>query len=109
MPWLYLALAIVAEIVGTTALKASEGFSNWPFAVASLACYALAFYLLSLVLLSIPVGIAYALWAGVGVAAVSLVGWLLFGQSLDLPAMIGIAMIVGGVIVINTLSDSVSA
>lgn len=107
MPWVYLTLAIAAEVVGTTALKMSNGFANIPWGVAALASYGIAFYLLATVLLTIPVGVAYAIWAGAGVAAVTLIGWLAFGQKLDLAAVIGIALIVAGVVVLNTLSSSV--
>lgn len=108
MPWIYLAIAILGEIIGTTALKASEGFTRWPPSVLAVLGYGVAFYFLALVLKTIPVGVAYAIWAGVGVAAISVIGVVLFGQTLDLAAVIGIALIVAGVIVLNTLSGSVS-
>lgn len=108
MPWIYLAIAILGEIIGTTALKASEGFTRWPPSVLAVLGYGVAFYFLALVLKTIPVGVAYAIWAGVGVAAISVIGVVLFGQTLDLAAVIGIALIVAGVVVLNTLSGSVS-
>ena len=83
MNWLYLGLAIICEVIA-------------------------AFYFLSLTLRSIPVGVAYAVWSGVGVVLISLVAWLLYGQELDLPAMLGIALIVAGVIVLNMFSKTVS-
>lgn len=102
--WIYLGIAIVSEVIGTSALNASAGFSRlWPSLVV-VAGYAVAFYCLSLALKSIPVGIAYAIWSGVGVALIALVGWAIFGQALDAPAVIGIALIVAGVVVLNVFS-----
>lgn len=104
MAFVYLALAIVAEVVGTTALKASEGFTKlWP-SVTVVVGYGLAFYLLALVLRSIPVGIAYAIWAGLGIVLVTVAGAVLYGEKPDLPALLGIAMIIGGVAVIQLFS-----
>nr|WP_298250600.1 SMR family transporter [uncultured Halomonas sp.] len=104
MSYLFLALAIVAEVVATTALKASEGFTRlWP-TVTVVVGYGLAFYLLALVLRSIPVGIAYALWAGLGIVLVTVAGTLFYGEKPDLPALLGIAMIIGGVSVIQLFS-----
>lgn len=108
MTYLYLALAIIAEVVATSALKSSAGFTRlWP-SLLVLSGYGLAFYLLALVLKSLPVGIAYAFWAGLGIVLVTLVGILVFGEKPDLPALLGLAMIVGGVVVIQVFS-SVSA
>lgn len=101
MPWFLLALAITGEVIGTAALKASDGFTRWPYGVLAAVGYGIAFYFLSLVLRSIPIGVAYAVWSGVGVVAVTLIGLFAFGQRLDLPAIIGITMIVGGVLVLN--------
>jgi len=102
--WIYLGIAIVSEVIGTSALNASAGFSRlWPSLVV-IAGYAVAFYCLSLALKSIPVGVAYAIWSGVGVALIALVGWVIFGQALDAPAVIGIALIVAGVVVLNVFS-----
>lgn len=104
--WLFLLVAIAAEVVATSALKASEGFTRlWP-SVIVVAGYGVAFYCLSLTLRSIPVGIAYAVWSGVGVVLISAAGVLLFQQRLDLPAIIGIALIVAGVLVINLFSNA---
>lgn len=102
--WLFLAAAICFEVVATSALKASEGFSKlWPSAL--VVCgYALAFYFLALTLRTIPVGIAYAIWAGAGVALITLIGWLVFNQTLDLAAIIGILFIVAGVMILNIFS-----
>ncbi|WP_299233221.1 multidrug efflux SMR transporter [uncultured Halomonas sp.] len=104
MAFVYLALAIVAEVVGTTALKASEGFTRLGPSVAVVVGYGLAFYLLALVLRTVPVGIAYAIWAGLGIVLVTVAGVLLYGEKPDLPALLGIAMIIGGVAVIQLFS-----
>ena len=91
MQWIFLLFAIVSEVLATTALKASEGFSRlWPSLIVVMG-YATAFYFLSLTLKTIPVGIAYAVWSGVGVALVTLIAWLLYGQTLSLSALAGIA------------------
>ena len=105
-PYLYLLAAIVAEVIATSALKASEGFSKLVPSLVVVAGYAVAFYLLSLTLRSIPVGIAYAVWSGLGVVLIALVGWLVFGQRLDAPALAGMALIVAGVLVMNLFSKA---
>lgn len=104
--WLYLAVAIVAEVAATSFLKSSEGFTRLGPSFAVLVGYGVAFYLLSLTLRTIPVGVAYAIWSGVGVVLVTLVAWLLFGQRLDIPAILGIGLIVSGVIVLNLFSKA---
>lgn len=107
MAWFYLGIAIVAEIIATSALQAAQGFTKlWP-SVLTLVGYAVAFYFLSLTLRSIPLGIAYALWSGVGIVCVSIIAFFLYKQSLDLPAILGMSMIVGGVVVINLFSKTV--
>lgn len=104
--WVLLGLAIVAEVVGTTALKMSDGFSKlWPSLVVVVG-YALAFYLLSLTLKHIPVGVAYAIWSGVGVALITLIGWIVFSQNLDWAAWLGIGLIICGVVVLQVFSNS---
>lgn len=104
---LTLALAIVAEVVATSTLKASDGFTRlWPSLV-TVAGYGAAFYCLALTMRSVPVGIIYALWSGVGIVLISGVSWLVFGERLDGPAILGIALIVVGVLVLNLLSGSV--
>ena len=108
MPWIYLAIAITGEVIGTSALKASEGFSRLGPSAITVVGYVIAFYFLALVLKTIPVGIAYAIWAGVGIVIISLIGLFFFGQKLDWPAIIGIGLIVAGVVVINTMSNAVS-
>ena len=101
-----LAIAIVSEVIGTLSLKASEGFTRLGPSMIVIVAYGLAFYFLSLTLKSIPVGIAYAVWSGIGVTLVALIGWLLFGQKLDLAAVLGMGLIVAGVIVLNLFSST---
>ena len=106
--WILLSIAIVSEVIATSCLKASEGFTRlWPSLVVIVG-YLLAFYFLSLTLKTIPVGVAYAIWSGVGVVLIALSGWLFLGQSLDIPAVIGLTLIVAGVVVINVFSRTVS-
>ncbi|MEL7216353.1 MAG: multidrug efflux SMR transporter [Pseudomonadota bacterium] len=107
MPWIWLTVAIVGEVIATSALKASQGFTRWEWSLVSIAGYAVAFYCLAIVLKTIPVGIAYAIWAGAGVTMVALIGVVVFGQALDLAAILGIGLIVAGVIVLNVFSSSV--
>jgi small multidrug resistance pump len=108
MQWLYLGAAIVAEVIATSVLKASEGFTRLIPSLVVLIGYGTAFYFLSLTLRTMPLGIAYAVWSAVGIALVSAIGWLLYKQSLDTPAIIGIGFIVTGVVIINGFSKSVS-
>lgn len=106
--YLTLFIAIVAEVIGTTLLKSAESFTRlWP-SLGTVVCYGIAFYCLSLTLQHMSTGIAYAIWSGVGIVLISLVAWLWQGQRLDLPAIIGLAFIIIGVVIINTLSHSVS-
>ncbi len=100
----YLLIAIFAEVLATSSLKSANGFTRlWPSVVVLLG-YGVAFYCLSMALRTIPVGIAYAIWSGVGIILVSAVGWLVYGQKLDLPAILGVALILVGVLVINLFS-----
>ena len=104
--WLFLGIAIVAEVTATSALKASEGFSRlWPSGVVVLG-YGVAFYFLSLTLRTVPVGVAYAIWSGLGVVLVTAVSWWLYGQALDGPALLGMGLIIAGVLVMNLFSAS---
>lgn len=103
---LLLAFAILAEVIATSALKSSEGFTRLVPSVLVILGYGMAFYFLSLVLKPIPIGVAYAIWSGLGIVLISLVGWLLFGKKLDLWGAVGMAMIVGGVVVLNLLSEA---
>ncbi|MEO8937343.1 MAG: SMR family transporter [Burkholderiaceae bacterium] len=106
--YLYLAIAIVAEVLATSFLKASDNFSRlWPSVIMAIG-YAVALYFLSLTLRTIPTGITYAIWSGVGIVLISVVSWIWFGQHLDAPAIAGLALIVGGVVVINMFSKSIS-
>lgn len=107
MKWLFLALAISAEIIATSALKASDGFSRFVPSAITVTGYVISFYFLSLTLRELPVGIAYAIWSGVGIVVISLIGYFVYQQTLDLAAMIGIGLIVAGVIVMNVFSRSV--
>ena len=106
MAYLFLAIAIVAEVVATTALRAADGFTQLVPSIVSIVGYAVAFYFLSLTLRTMPVGIAYAIWSGVGIVLISLAGWVIYRQLLDAPAIIGMGMIMGGVIVINVFSKT---
>lgn len=106
--WIYLSIAIVSEVIATSALKASEGFSRfWPSLIV-VAGYATAFYFLSLTLKTIPVGVVYAIWSGAGIALIALVARIFLGQTLDLPAIIGMVLIIAGVVVLNVFSKTVS-
>jgi small multidrug resistance pump len=104
--YLFLAIAIVAEVIATSALKASQGFSQLLPSILVVVGYGVAFYFLSLTLRTIPVGIAYAIWSGAGIVLVSLIGFALYGQKLDVWAIVGIGLIIAGVMVINLLSKS---
>lgn len=106
MSYFYLALAIVSEVIGTSALKAAEGFSRPLPSLVVIVGYGAAFYFLSLALKVIPVGIAYAIWSGVGVALITLIGWVVFKQRLDAAALAGVALIVAGVVVIQVFSGA---
>ena len=104
--WLFLGAAIMAEVAATSALKASEGFTRlWPSVVVALG-YGIAFYCLSLTLRTIPVGVAYAIWSGMGIVLVSIAALFLYQQKLDLAALIGMGMIVGGVAVMQLFSST---
>lgn len=105
--YMLLGLAILAEVLGTSALKASNGFTRLAPSLVTAVAYMASFYLLSLTLRTLPIGIAYAIWSGVGIVLISAVGWLLYGQRLDLPAMLGLGLIVAGVLVVNLFSQSV--
>lgn len=108
MGYIYLALAIIAEVVGTTALQASEGFTKPIPSVIVVIGYGLAFYLLSLVLKFMSMGVAYAIWAGLGIVLIGIAGAFMFKQVPDIPAMVGMGLIVAGVVVINLFSKTTS-
>lgn len=102
----WLACAIVAEVVATTALKAADGFTRLGPSLLVAIGYAIAFYCLAQTLRTIPTGIAYAVWSGVGIVLISLAGWWVYGQTLDGPALAGIGLILAGVLVIQLWSRS---
>lgn len=102
--YLFLFLAIICEVIATSSLKLSNGFTQLGFTIITIIGYSASFYLLSLTLRTMPVGIAYAIWSGIGIVLVSLIAWFFFKQSLDLAALIGMGLIMAGVIVINVFS-----
>lgn len=105
-PYILLGISIAAEVVATSALKSSHGLTRlWPAALAVLG-YCVAFYLVSKVMNHMATGVVYAVWSGLGIVLISIVGWLLHGQKLDMPAVLGMAMIVGGVVVMQLFSRS---
>lgn len=107
MSWVYLLLAIFLELIGTSALKASDGFQKIWSSLLVLVSYVSSFYFLSLSIRVLPLGVSYAIWSGVGVVAISLIGWIFYKQNLDFAAMLGIGLIVIGVLTIHLFSKSV--
>lgn len=106
MPYLILLFAVIAETIGTTALHASQQFTRlWPSIIVVLA-YGISFYLLSLTLRTIPVGIMYAMWSGLGIVLIAIIAFLVYGQRLDLPAIVGIGLILAGIVTIQLFSDT---
>ena len=103
---LYLGIAIVGEVIATSFLRASAGFTQLGPSLVVVLGYCVTFYFFSLALQTIPVGIAYAIWSGVGIVLVSFVAFITYGQTLDLPAIIGMGLILAGVLVINLFSNS---
>jgi len=108
MKWLFLSIAIVAEVMATSALKSAEGFTRLVPSIIVVAGYGTAFFFLSMTLKSIPVGIAYAIWSGVGIVLITILAYFVYKQSLDVPAIIGILFIIAGVAVINLFSKSIT-
>ena len=106
MPWIYLTFAIAMEVVGTSALKMSDGFTRFAPSMVVIGGYGLSFYLLALALRSIPVGAAYAVWSGMGIVFITLIGRFYFGQRLEIPALAGIALIIVGVIMVQIFSGA---
>ncbi len=104
--YIILAAAIVLETIGTTALQASHQFSRLVPSIIVVVAYAFSFYLLAMALKFIPVGIAYAIWSGLGIVSIAIIGLLVFGQKLDLPAVIGMAMILSGILVVHLFSNT---
>lgn len=105
-PYLALGLAIVSEVIGTSALKASDGFTKLAPSLLVAVCYMLSFYCLSLVLRSVPVGIAYAIWSGLGIVLITVAAYVLYGQKIDTAGLFGMGLIIAGVVVIQLFSSS---
>jgi multidrug transporter EmrE-like cation transporter len=108
MSYLYLGIAIIAEVVATSALKSSQGFTKPLASIVVIVGYCIAFYCLSIVLKTIPIGIAYAIWAGLGIVLITIVGYFFYQQKLDAAAVIGMTLIVSGVVIINVFSTSLT-
>lgn len=108
MAWFYLAITICAEVIGTMALKFSEGFTKPLPSLVVILGYGVSFYFLSKIVQVLPVSIAYAIWSGAGIALIGIIGWVWLGQKLDAGAIIGITLILAGVVVINVFSKSVA-
>ena len=106
MGYVYLLIAIVCEVVATSALKATEGFTKLGPSMIVVAGYSICFYFLSLVQKYIPVGVSYAIWSGVGIILISIAGFILYNQKLDFPAIVGIAFIIIGVIILQVFSST---
>ena len=104
MPYLVLILAVIAETVGTTALQASQQFTRLGPSLTGIVAYGISFFLLGWALKFMPVGIAYAIWSGLGIVLIAVIGFIMFGQRLDWPAILGLAMILGGILVIHLFS-----
>ena len=109
MPYVYLAFAIVSEVVATTALKASEEFTKPVPSIIVVVGYAISFYLLTLVLRSLPVGVTYAIWAGMGIFLIAVIGAVYYKEIPDLPAVVGMALIIAGVVVLRVFSKTTAA
>jgi small multidrug resistance pump len=108
MHYLYLSLAIAFEVAATTALQASDGFTRPLPDIVTVLGYAIAFYCLSLTLRTMPVGIAYAIWSAVGIVLIAAIGWVVYRQALDAPAIVGIAFIIAGVLIVNLFSKTIA-
>ncbi|MEG3753932.1 multidrug efflux SMR transporter [Psychromonas arctica] len=106
MGYWYLTIAIISEVIGTLALKASDGFNHWIYGGICIAAYVVAFYFLSLVLKTVPIGIAYAIWAGMGIVLVAAVGAVVYKQIPDIATIIGMLFIIIGVIILNVFSNN---
>ncbi|MEO0989916.1 MAG: SMR family transporter [Pseudomonadota bacterium] len=106
MHYVYLLIAVLAETIGTSALQASQQFTKLLPSVIVVVGYALAFYFMSLTLRFMPVGIVYAIWSGLGIVFIAIIGFVVFGQRLDLPAILGLAMILAGILIIHLFSST---
>ena len=104
--WVYLGLAIVSEVIATASLKSTEGFTRLVPSIVVLVGYSAAFYFLSLTLDTIPIGVAYAVWSGVGVATITLVSFVVYDQKIDAAGLLGIGLIVAGVVVLRLFSEA---
>lgn len=109
MEWVYLYVAVAAEVIATSALKASESFTRPVPSLIVISGYGVAFYLLTLALQKIPLGVAYAIWCAFGIVLVAVIGVIRYGETLDMPALVGMALIVAGVLILNLVSKSVAA
>ena len=107
MHYVYLVIAILSEVAATTALKASQSFTRLVPSIVVIVGYAAAFYFLALCLRRINIGAAYAIWSGVGIVLITMLGWLIYRERIDGPGILGIALIIAGVVVLNVFSDSV--
>jgi small multidrug resistance pump len=107
MAYLYLSIAIVAEVIATSSMRLSDGFTKLGPSAVTITGYVVAFYCLSLTLKAIPTGIAYAIWSGVGIMLITAVAWLFQGQRLDAPALAGMALIIAGVVTMTVFSRAV--
>ena len=107
MNYVYLAVAICCEVVATSALKQTDGFTRLLPSLVTIAGYGLAFYFLSLPIRAFPVGVVYAVWSGAGIVLIAGIGFFVFGQKLDLPAIIGLGLIIAGVLVVNLFSSTI--
>lgn len=107
MQYVYLLIAIMGEVVGTSFMKQSDGFTKLTPSLITIAAYVVAFYFLSLTLRTVPTGVAYAIWSGVGIVLIATVAWVFQGQKLDGAAMVGMGFILAGVIIMNVFSSSV--
>ena len=108
MNYIYLFIAIGFEVIATSALKLTDGFTKLGPSIVTVVGYGLAFYFLSLPIRTLPVGVVYAFWSGIGIVLITAIGWFWFRQTLDAPALIGMAMIVAGVVTINLFSNSLT-
>ena len=108
MTYLFLAIAIIAEVAATSALKASEEFTRLVPSIIVIVGYGIAFYFLTIVLRVIPIGITYAVWSGVGIVLVAVVGFFIYKQTPDIPAIIGMGLIISGVVVIHVFSKTIN-
>lgn len=104
--YIYLFFAVLAETIGTTALQASQQFTRLGPTCLVVVAYGVAFYLLAMVLRVMPVGIAYAIWSGLGIVLIAIIGFVVFGQKLDLPALVGLALIIAGILTIHLFSTT---